>query len=258
MAHNLESELLKSKLEDFNYFTIDWLVRSLTRSLHKFELDFIAKSGSVISISNRDNDFISQFNPKSVVIYPFFTYQPVIPARSAVEDLCVGFIGGADWLANREAVNEIFQNILPRISRKYKLYLAGNGWAEYLKEAGFDQSLIRKTTILGYVDDISSFWSAIDIFLAPIKIGSGTNIKVCEAIYNGVPVYGFQHAFRGLSDEVLENADLFIGGPHELAHRLNIYSVESRTLLASKYFTRDAAIQGIYSCLNDCCENNGN
>ena len=90
--------------------------------------------------------------------------------------------------------------------RKIEFVLAGSGWKkeEFIYRIGLSaKSRNVSVSVFGYVPDIQTFWSSIDVFVAPILSGSGINVKVCEALANGVPVVALPHAVRGFTENVM-------------------------------------------------------
>lgn len=52
--------------------------------------------------------------------------------------------------------------------------------------------------LCGFVDDLGAFYASGCAFLAPMKIGSGTCIKVLESLACGIPVISTDQGFRGI------------------------------------------------------------
>ena len=56
-------------------------------------------------------------------------------------------------------------------------------------------------TLLGYVDDLATFYAETDVIVAPMLMGSGLKMKVAEALSYGVPVIGTAIGFEGFGAE---------------------------------------------------------
>lgn len=249
VAHNIEHQLLISKLLVLLETPFKYFVNGVVLNLKKYEDDFLSNSEGVVSISKDDAEYIASLNGNVEVVYPLFDDARCERMPHSSEEIVIGFLGGSNWHANRLAVMEIYRNILPEINRPFRFFLAGSGWEEYVADKNIDNDLIKRTTFLGYLDSLKPFWSSIDVFLSPILTGAGTNIKVCEALYHSVPVFGSRHSFRGLDDHILNMSDIFIGDSHELALKLN--SCKSfKYFDVSSAFKIDPATQAIGRILN--------
>ena len=55
--------------------------------------------------------------------------------------------------------------------------------------------------LLGYVDDLTTFYAETDVIVAPMLMGSGLKMKVAEALSYGVPVVGTAIGFEGFGAE---------------------------------------------------------
>ena len=54
-------------------------------------------------------------------------------------------------------------------------------------------------TVTGWVEDIQKYLLEISVFVAPIRIGSGTRIKILEAMSYGIPVVSTKLGCMGLN-----------------------------------------------------------
>jgi hypothetical protein len=79
--------------------------------------------------------------------------------------------------------------------------LVGKGWSD--SGLSFDE----KTILLGYVKKIEDFWRQVDILIVPENSGAGVNVKICEALSNGVQVITHSDSARAIvgDDHTFEN-----------------------------------------------------
>jgi glycosyltransferase involved in cell wall biosynthesis len=52
--------------------------------------------------------------------------------------------------------------------------------------------------LLGFVDDLDSFFNSIDLLIIPLEKGAGVKIKVLQSLIYGVPCIGTKVAFEGI------------------------------------------------------------
>lgn len=212
IAHNIESELVAYKLSRAPSF-----FREIYRKwVMKFEVGLIRSVDGVVTISSAEASWFRKFCENVVTIYPVFNVN-VRPGRLSVTNgrkLRLGFLGEAGWGPNREAVDILVSEILPLVSRDVDVVFAGSGWSDSQV-----QKLMRERQpncanfeFPGYIPDIKDYWSSIDVFVAPIVSGAGVNVKICEALSNGVFVVALPHAVRGLNDRILDCGGVVVVG----------------------------------------------
>jgi glycosyltransferase involved in cell wall biosynthesis len=73
--------------------------------------------------------------------------------------------------------------------------------------------------VTGEVENVMQYLRDTSVFIAPIRIGSGTRIKILEAMACGKPVVSTRLGCAGL--EVQDGNDIFISdGPKQFAQRV--------------------------------------
>ena len=91
------------------------------------------------------------------------------------------FFGQLDYKPNTQALHIIKKEILPRLGKyslKYKIVICGKGDGKgFLKEFKHPNLIFR-----GFVENIADYINASDIVIAPLISGSGTRIKILEAL----------------------------------------------------------------------------
>lgn len=116
------------------------------------------------------------------------------------------YIFAADmrYKPNIDALLYYCDNIHPEL-------LSRCGSAELVVCGHFDSSLLpprvvgqEGITFAGFVPNISEIYSECSAAIAPMVSGSGTSVKVMEAIGAGLPCVGTPEAYRGYVDEVRE------------------------------------------------------
>lgn len=91
------------------------------------------------------------------------------------------FFGQLDYAPNVEALKIIESKILKKIEQKhynYRLIICGKGDGKGLLKHFKHKNIIFK----GFVERIQDYINACDVVIAPLKSGSGTRIKILEAL----------------------------------------------------------------------------
>lgn len=108
------------------------------------------------------------------------------------------FQGGMDWYPNRDAVEFLAREILPRIRAvcpEVKLIVAGrNPPIHFIEQFRSD----LKIEFTGTVPDMRPYLAAATVVVVPLRLGSGTRIKILEACAAGKPVVSTSLGAEGL------------------------------------------------------------
>ncbi|MHA1629822.1 MAG: glycosyltransferase [Candidatus Heimdallarchaeota archaeon] len=107
------------------------------------------------------------------------------PAPNRIEPKTLLWVGGFDHHPNKQGIYWFLDNVYPLIKKKVPkitLYLIGGGVTNKLKRFASADSSIK---ILGYVDDPIPYLQNATVFIAPILSGSGTRLKLLEAMAVG-------------------------------------------------------------------------
>mgnify|MGYP005780535289 CR=1 FL=1 len=139
---------------------------------------------------------------------------------------------------NYLSVQWLIENIMPLINSKIRLVVIGSGSETIEKFAS------ERVDILGFVDNVSPFFSRTMCLVAPLVLGAGIKIKVLEAMSAGVPVLTNQIGIEGV--EAKSGKDYFyckdavdyanvINLAYEKKIELESISKNARLITESKY-----------------------
>lgn len=126
------------------------------------------------------------------------------------------FVGVLNYAPNYEGlfhfVSKIFPGVVAACSN-VRLKIVGSGLPpEYYKAWSKNPNI----EICGYVPDINSVYADVDIAIAPIYKGSGTHIKVMEALVRSIAMVISPLAHRGYEHSLLDSDSLFVADSVEL------------------------------------------
>lgn len=134
------------------------------------------------------------------------TFLPNIPVVSCSAPLVsyktnnILFIGRMDFAPNYCGMDAFIKYCWDRIVEivpDAMLYIAGKGLCDDYKQLWESH---KNVIILGYVDSLLSFYEEGNIVIVPITSGSGTNIKVIEALSLGKACVISKFSTRGFED----------------------------------------------------------
>src|SRR5208282_5448747 len=96
------------------------------------------------------------------------------------------FVGSMDYSANIDAVLWFAGEVWPEISRRHpnlSFVIAGREPAPQVRALAASDRIV----VTGSVADIRPFYAGALAALAPLRVGSGTRLKILEAMAAGVP-----------------------------------------------------------------------
>jgi glycosyltransferase involved in cell wall biosynthesis len=99
---------------------------------------------------------------------------------------CILFVGTMTWEANRHGIQWFVKYVYPKIKvniPSVSLTIAGKYDKPFLS-GNIDTSI----HIIGFASDLSAVYDSAQIFICPLWFGSGTKLKVLDAMYKGLPV----------------------------------------------------------------------
>ena len=96
------------------------------------------------------------------------------------------FVGNCKHLPNVEAIQNIIS--IANKTKKVNFVITGNSC---------NRRIERNVEIVGFVKNLKPLYLAADIFITPLKSGSGMKMKLLECFRYGVPIIGTKIAFEG-------------------------------------------------------------
>ncbi len=111
------------------------------------------------------------------------------------------FTGKMDYRPNIDAMRWFTSDILPAIQEEIpdtRLYIVGqkpHARVEMLRDK-------PNVAITGWVTDVHPYLHAAHVYVAPLRMGSGTRLKILEAMAAGCAVVATSYAASGLTAEV--------------------------------------------------------
>ena len=134
------------------------------------------------------------------------------PAASAA----MIYVGHFGYRPNAAAAIELADEILPRVARRVptvRLTMVGREpGSELLRRAA------ANVTVTGEVESVTPYLAASRVLVVPLRAGSGTRLKILEAMAVGVPVVSTRLGAHGL--DLTDGHELLLGEtPDELAEQ---------------------------------------
>ncbi len=242
-THNVETEIFARHASVARGLKrLAW--RDQTRKMQRFEEQTLRAFDRVIAVSERDAAALrSSFGLKRVeaietgVDTDYYDFR-LRPGPPPDDGGTVVFTGSMDSRSNIDGIEFLMQEIWPLVLRKRpaaRAVIAGRNPPERLaaaaKARGFDWSFT------GFVDDVRPSVAEADVYVIPLRVGSGTRIKVFEAMAMGAPVVSTRLGAEGLDvtpGEHLLMADLAADFAEAILRLLDDSALASRIALAAR------------------------
>lgn len=230
-SHNIEWHLSKRFYELSKGNLVVKLHRYLTsQKLQKCENSLALRSDFMIACSSTDAEYFSSIRNEPVPVVPNgvdidYWNIPRIPQKGVIL-----FSGDMSYYPNIEAAEFLANEILPilrEIGWNGSLVLCGRDPSTAVQRLAADSVIVT-----GSVDDLREYYSRAEVLIAPMRIGSGTPLKVITAMAAGVPVITTSRIVKSLglsgSSTVIE-ADQ----PEEIAKK--VLEISNNPLTAARY-----------------------
>ena len=108
------------------------------------------------------------------------------------------YIGSMDWFPNEDAVTFFAEDILPIIRKSVpdvRFTIVGGNPSERVQRFANEEGI----EVTGRVPEIKPYFAEATIFVVPLRIGSGTRLKILEALSMGKAVVSTTVGAEGLS-----------------------------------------------------------
>jgi len=156
--------------------------------IYFYEKKYLPRFNQIYTVSSLDQNLLKKYFGLQSIVATNGIEKIYFINKRKLDTLNLGYIGSFSHPPNKFAVQYFIKNIAPRLSN-YQFYLAGNN------PDFSDPHVIN----IGVIKDVKDFYQKIDVLIAPIFSGSGTRIKILEALSFGIPVITTPIGAEGLS-----------------------------------------------------------
>jgi sugar transferase (PEP-CTERM/EpsH1 system associated) len=185
------------------------------RALKAAEIRYARKADHVLAVSDRNARFFAQYvGDENVSDVPTGVdtefFQPGPEEEIQPHDLV--FTASMDWMPNDDAVHHFVRDLFPLIRDKdpqARFWAVGRRPSDALKSLDNGDSI----RITGAVDDIRPYLRQGAVYVMPMRSGSGTRLKIFEAMAAGKAVVSTSVGAEGLP--VTDGEDILIADTPE-------------------------------------------
>ena len=187
------------------------------KRLKRYEHDIFNDFDIKTIISEQDRNFIDHHKNNEILIVPNGVDHEYYTPRECEKKYDIVFTGNMAYAPNVNAVEYLANDILPLVWKELpetKLYVAGATPDPRVKKTASDKIIIS-----GWIDDMRDAYAQSKIFIAPMRIGTGLQNKLLEAMSMKLPCITTSLANNPLGAEV--GKEILVGNnEQELANHI--------------------------------------
>ena len=206
-THNIEAEIFSRHAEVVDG-PMRWIWRDQARKMGRFEGETLRRFDTVIAVSDRDAETLrdtyalQHVEPVETgvdVDYYAFHAPDDAPAFGSAEGTVV-FTGSMNSRSNIEGVGFLMRKVWPLILQarpQARAIIVGRNPPDALIAEARTRGFAWEFS--GFVEDVRSYVACAHVYAIPLRVGSGTRIKVFEAMAMGCPVVSTPLGVEGLT-----------------------------------------------------------
>jgi glycosyltransferase involved in cell wall biosynthesis len=201
-THNVEADLLFRRAKRARNPLLRWYLRLEARKLRRFEAQLGNLSASVIAVSKADQEkFERQYGWKHVhcigtsVDTVYFQPMPIQPVAGRVV-----FVGRLNWWPNVQGVEHFVRHSWPLVLKARpdaQFYIVGADAVDKVRQLESAPGV----RVFSSVPDTRPYFAEAEVVIVPLLDGSGTRLKIAEALAMARPVVTTSIGMEGLELE---------------------------------------------------------
>lgn len=216
-AHNVEQLLLERRIEIESRAPVRWFLQRQLPRLRTFERRACERADAILACSHTDAEQLRSLAPaRPVHVVPNgVDLQLNRPSARAPQASHLVFVGQMGWFPNRDGMEWFLAEVLPRIvAARPDVRLVVVGRSDGLK---VPRDVAENVQLTGFVDDVRPHVDDAAVYVVPLRTGSGTRLKILEAMALGKAIVTTTVGAEGIKLEhgvdamFADNAENFAG-----------------------------------------------
>lgn len=197
-AHNVEYENFQRMSAKYDSNIRKRFYDREYKKVRNEELMNISRQDALMVTSSRDKDIFDKDVPNvpKFVLPNGVDTSFFVPSAQPPEQHSIVFSGMMGYVPNDDAMNYFLDKIFPLIQKKVpdiKIYIVGNRPSKRLRRRASDNVIVT-----GFVEDVRPYIWRANVYVVPLRMGSGTRLKVVEALSMKKPVVSTRIGCEGI------------------------------------------------------------
>ena len=201
-AHNIEHEIW-DRIGNRGNLLLRPAYKTFARRLRRFEQKWINEVDVLLPITARDGEqFMEDLGfagRMHVVPVGYNVDRPQQRHAKPLSELpfAISFIGSLDWAPNQEGLKWFLKDVWPLLYEQFpdlEFHIAGRKTPPEITNLRLPRVFVH-----GEVDNSSEFLCRFPMTVAPILSGSGTRVKILDAMVSGRVVLTTQMGLEGIA-----------------------------------------------------------
>lgn len=173
-----------------------------SRRIRAYEGALCRMADAVIAVSDEDAGFLNAYQPKrtTAVVPSGIIFEDYEPSYSPIqsEERTIIFTGKMDYRPNVDAMLWFIKRILPHVPNAH-LLIVGQRPHPALQAL---TNTLPHVKLSGWVESVRPYLTHGTVYIAPLRMGSGTRLKLLEAMACGCAIVATDLASAGLQPQV--------------------------------------------------------
>jgi polysaccharide biosynthesis protein PslH len=217
-CHNVEAKIWKRQVEVTDNLARKALYWRDYQLMLRAERAYLRQADWVLAVSEEDRSVFARFTDaaRTAVIPTGVDSEYFKPDNQPEVRNSLVFTGQMDWLANQDAMLYFVHEILRRIQQRQpdvSLWIVGRNPLARVQQLAAQYPNIHVT---GTVEDVRPYIAQSAVYVVPLRVGSGTRLKIFEAMAMGKAIVSTVVGAEGLP--VTHNEDILLAqSPEDFA-----------------------------------------
>jgi len=198
-THNVEATIWQRQWQAATNPAWKFVFKREYEKMRTAELDYLGRCRHVLTVSDTDTAvFARDIDPARITTIPTGVDIDYFQPMGGEEADSLVFTGSMDWMPNEDAILYFVEEVLPLIRARRPntaLWVVGRKAGRKIRALAESDPGIHVT---GRVEDIRPYIARGSVYVVPLRVGSGTRLKIFEAMAMGRAVVSTTIGAEGL------------------------------------------------------------
>ncbi len=215
-SHNIEYEIYRQLWMNSRLSLRKLHYRQEFNNLYHYEVEVCRKQNAIFTTSEKDKEILDRHCPAipKFVVPNGVDMAYFRPSNDLPDPYSLIFTGMMGYLPNYDGMEYFLDAIFPLIRKKIpqvKIAIVGSSPPQSLKRRASSN-----VTVTEYVPDVRPYIDQASVYVVPLRMGSGTRLKILEALAMKKPVVTTNAGCEGI-DVVDGESALIADRPEDFA-----------------------------------------